>query len=80
MTYFVIYQLIGFIRSLKFIPPTVFFLTWIFILYAYNNAPILSSYGVSSIALYLVMTWITMTIFTLEADSEKHILFSQLGR
>lgn len=80
MSAFVRYQLISFIRSLKFIPPTAIFLAWIFILYTYKNAPILSSYGVSSIALYLIMTWLTMSIFTLDEESEKHILFSHLKK
>jgi hypothetical protein len=79
MMAFMLYQLKSYIRSLKIIPPAFIFLAWIFILYAYNNQPILSSYGVSSIALYLVITWITMTIFTLEEESEKHILFTHLG-
>lgn len=76
---FVRYQVTSFIQSLKIIPPTAMFFAWIFILYAYKNVPILSSYGVSSIAMYLTMTWVTMSIFTLEEDSEKHILFFQLG-
>lgn len=76
---YISYQLISFMRSLKFIPPTTLFLAWIFILYAYDNAPILSSYGVSSIGLYVILTWMTMAIFSLEEESEKHILFFQLG-
>lgn len=79
MAAFVRYQSISFIRSMKFIPPAMFFLAWVFILYAYKNVPILSSYGVSSIALYLTMTWIAMAVFTLEEDSEKHILFTHVG-
>ncbi|MFB6465392.1 hypothetical protein ACE38V_01095 [Cytobacillus sp. Hz8] len=79
MAVFIRYQLKSYIRSLKFIPPVTVFLGWVFILYAYKNVPILSSYAVSSIALYLTMAWIAMTIFTLEEESEKHILFLQLG-
>lgn len=79
MSAFVRYQLISFIRSLKFIPPAAIYLAWVFILYAYKNVPILSSYGVSSIAMYLIMTWLTMAIFAMEEESEKHILFSHLG-
>jgi len=75
---FIRYQLISYIRSLKIIPPGVIFLAWVFILYAYKNAPILSSYAVSSIALYLMMTWNTMSIFTMEEENEKHILFTHL--
>ncbi|MED3574591.1 hypothetical protein [Cytobacillus praedii] len=79
MSAFVRYELLNFIRSLKFIPPVVLYLAWIFILYAYKNVPILSSYGVSSIAIYLVMTWIAMGMLSIEEESEKHILFSHLG-
>lgn len=80
MSAFIRYQLISFVRSLKFIPPFAIFLVWVFILYAYKNVPILSSYGASSIAMYLIMTWITMAIFTLDEESEKHILISHLKR
>ncbi|WP_428911636.1 hypothetical protein [Niallia sp. Krafla_26] len=80
MTAFVRYQCISHIRSLKFIPPVFLFLAWVFILYAYKNVPILSSYAVSSIALYLTMTWITMSIFTQDEESEKHILMAHLGK
>ncbi len=78
MKAFVRYQLISYIRTLKFIPSAAIFLVWVFILYAYKNVPILSSYAVSSIALYLTIAWITMSIFTMEEESEKHILFAHL--
>ncbi|PLR97571.1 hypothetical protein [Bacillus sp. T33-2] len=74
------YQLKSYIRSYRFIPPVTVFLGWVFILYAYKHVPILSSYAVSSIVLYLMMTWIAMSVFSLEDDSEKHILFSHLGQ
>lgn len=79
MQAFIRYQFVSLVRSLKFIPPATFFFAWIFILYAYDHVPILSSYGVSSIAVYLAGTWLTMVIFTLEEESEKHILFLNLG-
>ncbi|MFP3919514.1 hypothetical protein U5N28_17070 [Lysinibacillus telephonicus] len=80
MSAFIRYQIISYVRSLKFIPPVVIFFAWVFILYAYKNVPILSSYAVSSIVMYLIMTWITMSIFTLDEESEKHILISHLKR
>lgn len=79
MSAFVRYELLNFIRSLKFIPSSVLYLTWVFIMYAYKNVPILSSYGASSIALYLTMTWMAMAMFTMEEEGEKHILFAHLG-
>ncbi|WP_449623121.1 hypothetical protein [Robertmurraya sp. Marseille-Q9965] len=78
MSAFIRYQILSYVRSLKFIPPVALFFVWVFILYAYKNVPILSSYAISSIAMYLIITWITMSIFTLDEESEKHILISHL--
>lgn len=75
---FIRYQWISYIRSLKMIPPATAFCIWIFLLYVYSNVPILSSYGVSSMAIYLVMTWLTMNFFSIEEEIEKNMLFVQL--
>jgi hypothetical protein len=65
---------------LTFIPPVTVLLGWVFILYAYKNVSILSSYAISSVAIYLTMTWIAMGIFQIDGDSEKHILFFTIGK
>ncbi|KGR76299.1 hypothetical protein [Ureibacillus sinduriensis] len=75
---FIRYQFISYIRSLKIIPPATVFCVWLFLLYAYSNVPILSSYAVSSMAIYLVMTWLTMNVFSIEEEIEKNMLFVQL--
>ena len=46
--------------------------------YTYSGVPIMSSYAVTCISLYLVMTWVAMNIFALELESEKNLLFVQL--
>lgn len=75
---FIRYQFTSYIRSLKIIPPATVFCIWLFLLYAYSNVPILSSYAVSSMAIYLIMTWLTMTVFSMEEEIEKNMLFVQL--
>lgn len=75
---YVRYQLISYLQSFRIIPPAALYFIWVFILYAYKNVPILSSYGASSVAIYLAATWMTMSMFTLEEESEKHILFFYL--
>lgn len=75
---FMRYQWISYVRSLKFIPPATVFCAWVFILYAYSGVPILSSYAVTSIAIYLVMTWVAMTIFSIDGENEKYIIYVQL--
>lgn len=75
---FVVYQLKSFGLSLKFIPPATLYFAWVFLSYAYKNVPILSSYGSTAMLLYPIMLWMTMALFHLEEESEKHILFSHL--
>ncbi|PLS16041.1 hypothetical protein CVD28_18490 [Bacillus sp. M6-12] len=80
MKAFISYQLKNYIRSLTFIPPAAAFIIWVAILYAYKNVPILSSYGSSALVLYLIMAWITMGIFKLETETEKHLLLLHLKK
>lgn len=72
------YQLISYIRSLTFIPPITLFGAWIIIFYTYSGVPILSSYAVTCISLYLIMTWVAMSVFSLEENGEKDLLIVQL--
>jgi hypothetical protein len=76
---FIQYQLMSLIRSFRFVPPYTVFLVWVFVLYTYKGAPVLSSYAVSSIALYLCTAWIGMLFFSLDQEQEKLILVSHLG-
>ncbi|WP_052343681.1 hypothetical protein [Bacillus massiliigorillae] len=78
MKSFVIYQLKNYIRSLIFIPPVVLYICWVGILYAYSTLDVLNSYANSAVVLYVILTWISMNIFRLEEETEKHILLVHL--
>ncbi|WP_153730855.1 hypothetical protein [Sporosarcina obsidiansis] len=73
------YQLKSYIRSWTFIPPVTLFGAWIIIFYTYSGVPIMSSYAVTCISLYLVMTWVAMTVFSLDDETEKNLLIVQLS-
>ena len=75
---FIRYQFSSYLRSLTFIPPLTSFIGWIILFYTYSGVPIMSSYAVTCISLYLVMTWVAMNVFALELESEKNLLFVQL--
>ncbi|MDW0116812.1 hypothetical protein QTL97_07700 [Sporosarcina thermotolerans] len=75
---FIRYQFGSYLRSLTFIPPLTLFIGWIIVFYTYSGVPIMSSYAVTCISLYLVMTWVAMNVFALEGESEKNLLFVQL--
>ncbi|MEI4771350.1 hypothetical protein WAX74_17120 [Psychrobacillus sp. FJAT-51614] len=77
---FIRYQFISYIRSFKIIPPAASFLIWVFVLYSYSGVEILSSYAVTSIAIYTIMTWVSMSIFSIEEETEKNILFVHLSK
>lgn len=77
---FIKYQFKNYLRSFKIIPPAATFFIWIFVLYHYSGVEILSSYAVTSIVLYLVTTWISMNLFSMEEESEKNLLFVQVGK
>ena len=78
MKSFVTYQLKNYIRSLFFIPPMALYLIWVFILYTYSSMNPLSNYANSAIVLYFIMTWITMNVFRIDEEAEKHILLVHL--
>ncbi len=78
MNSFIVYQLKNYIRSLIFIPPVALYLCWVSIQYAYTTADVLSSYANSAVVLYIILTWISMNIFRLEEEAEKHILLVHL--
>lgn len=80
MRAFLPYQFISYIRSFKYIPPFTALGAWIIVFYSYSGVPVLSSYAVTSLALYMTMAWISMSIFSLEEETERHLLFVQLGR
>ncbi len=72
------YQFQNYIRSFMFIPPVAIYIAWICVLYSYNSLPVVSSYANSAVALYLILTWITMNFFGIEEEAEKHILLVHL--
>lgn len=74
------YQLKSYARSYLFIPPVTIYLVWVFILYSYSSNDIMSSYIQSAIALFIIVTWMTMNIFRLEETAENHILLVHLGQ
>jgi len=80
MKSFITYQLKNYMRSLFFIPPVALYFIWVFILYAYSSMNPLNSYANSAIVLYFIMTWITMNVFRIDEEAEKHILLVHLSQ
>lgn len=69
-----IVQLQSFSRSYRWVAPYVSFLAMLGIVYAYRGLPVLSSYAVTSVIVYVFAVWLTMLVWTMEQTSERHIV------
>ncbi|OCA87334.1 hypothetical protein [Pseudobacillus wudalianchiensis] len=80
MKSFVAYQLRSLLYSLKWMPPSILYVSWIFSQYYYENLPIADSHSISAFVLYPVIVWLTMVVCNLEKGSEKLILLSYMPK
>ncbi|GLY11339.1 hypothetical protein [Pseudobacillus badius] len=80
MKSFIVYQAGSFFYSLKWMPPVILYITWLFSQYYYQHLPVADSHAISAFALFPVMVWIAMIVCSLERGSEKLILLSYMRR
>ena len=80
MKSFVTYQIFSLFYSLKWMPPVILYVAWIFSQYYYKNLPIADSHSISAFVLFPVVVWLAMIVFTLEKGSEKLILLSYMPK
>jgi hypothetical protein len=67
------YHLITYFRTYKYVPPLSVFIMMLVINYTYVPNPILDSYSYTSIMLFFIMGWFTITIFHAEDEGQKQI-------
>ncbi|WP_431026880.1 ABC transporter permease [Lysinibacillus sp. LZ02] len=67
------YQFSSYIRSHKYIPPLSIFIIWLIVNYTYIPNPILDSYSFTSLLLFFMMGWFTVTVFHVEERGQKQI-------
>ena len=69
----VVYQFVTYIRSHKYIPPVSVFIMLLVINYTYVPNPIMDSYSFTSILLFFVIGWVTISLFHSEDEGQKQI-------
>ena len=67
------YQFATYIRTHKYVPPVSVFIMMLVINYTYTPNPILDSYSFTSLMLFFVMGWVTITILHAEDEGQKQI-------
>ncbi|UDI77095.1 hypothetical protein HYI43_00465 [Staphylococcus taiwanensis] len=72
------YHFKNFIRSYKWIGPSITFLILLAITYFYSGQPIMSSFASTSMLLLFITAWLTIIILDTDSIKEKQLLFTQL--
>ncbi|KOS69231.1 ABC transporter permease [Lysinibacillus contaminans] len=67
------YQFINYLRTYRYVPPFSIFIIFLVVNYTFTPNPILDSYSFSSIVLFFIMGWFTITIFHSEDEDQKII-------
>jgi len=68
-----------YLRSFKGIPPLSLFVLAVAVNYAYTPNPILDSYAFTSLLLFFVMGWVTMTVLHIEDARQQQITLLHAG-
>ncbi|MCA1060445.1 ABC transporter permease [Rossellomorea aquimaris] len=73
------YHVIHYLRSFTFIPPLTIFIFTLMLNYTYKPNPIYDSYSFTSLALFFMMGWFTVTVFHSEDQGQKEITLLHTG-
>lgn len=68
------YSLHDYIRSHKYFPPISTFFILIFVFYTYTPNPIIDSYAVTALILYVISSWLCISILSLDSPVQGQIM------
>ena len=68
------YSLHNYLRSHKYFPPVSTFIILIFVFYSYAPNPIIDSYAVTAMLLYIISAWICISVLSLDTSVERQLM------
>lgn len=72
------YSLHDYIRSHKYFPPISTFFVLIVVLYTYKPNPIIDSYAVTSLILFVIAAWLCMSVLSLDSPVQRQLMILHL--
>lgn len=72
------FSLHDYIRSHKYFPPVSTYFIFILVFYTYKPNPVISSYAVTALILYIVSAWLCISILSLDATVQKQLIILHL--
>lgn len=73
------YSLHNYFRSHKYFPPISTFIILIFVFYSYKPNPIIDSYAVTAIILYIISAWLCISVLSLDSSVERQLMILHVG-
>ncbi|MBY0599892.1 hypothetical protein [Bacillus bingmayongensis] len=70
------YNFLDYTKSYKYVPPIAMYIVSLLFVYAYKPNPIVTTYLETSLILYLLSAWITITLFHTEDPVQEQITLS----
>lgn len=73
------YSLHDYLRSHKYFPPISTFIILIFVYYSYTPNPIIDSYAVTSLILYIISAWVCISVLSLDPPVQRQLMILHIG-
>lgn len=73
------YSLHDYLRSHKYFPPISTFLILITVNYSYKPNPIIDSYAVTAIFLYIISAWLCISVLSLDSPVQRQLMILHIG-
>lgn len=73
------YTLQDFFRSQKYFPPISTFIIVIFVFYTYTPNPVVDSYAVTALVVYVISAWISVSMLALDPPIQRQLMILHIG-
>lgn len=73
------YSLHDYLRSHKYFPPISTFIILILIFYTYKPNPIIDSYAVTAIIVYIISSWLCISMLSLDTPVQRQLMILHTG-
>lgn len=68
-----------FFRSQKYFPPISTFIIVIFVFYTYTPNPVVDSYAVTALVVYVISAWISVSMLALDPPIQRQLMILHIG-
>lgn len=75
----IVYHLIAYMKSYNYVAPMSIFMTSLIVNYAIQPNPVLASYGVTAIYLYIITAWLSLRFFHTEDIVQQQVTILHAG-